>query len=425
MKIICRLNLGGNEAPEIGGILTSQVAVMNLRGIAVASDTVLSRTSQAGTKTMGNTGKIYELGAVHKVLILHSANTDLNEVPVSVYIGDWAQTLVAPLPRLNDYVDSFMKWVGRDTLIQGKFSANAVMSAALDEHFGWMQRRCTGIVSSNPSVDGESSAKFSKRIEKLVEVELQSGLDFLGDFELFRGMTDESAAELLATNNYNLDQWIDAFFSEIPLTEKSRDILKLSAPRSVSRAQELSDTDLVLAFVGFGEEEPFGGSIKVTARGIYGGKLRAIVADRFGVAVDDKTGIVHFAQGDAIASFLRGSDWKIQDKYRSLFSAQLRKISEEHAIEIDISSTLDQISSDLADFSHEKFVSPLLSTIEAMGIRSIADFAESLVALQATSSYAKDGPATVGGFIEVATIDRVKGVTWVKALATDTTDRFR
>jgi hypothetical protein len=42
--------------------MTSQVAVMNLRGIAVASDTVLSKGSDAGTKTMGNMGKIYEIG---------------------------------------------------------------------------------------------------------------------------------------------------------------------------------------------------------------------------------------------------------------------------------------------------------------------------------------------------------------------------
>ncbi len=405
--------------------MTSQVAIMNLRGIAVASDTVLSRTSAAGTKTMGNTGKIYELGPEHKILILHSACSDLNDVPVSVYIGDWSQTLVAPLPRLHDYVDSFMKWASRDTHIQGQYSSQGVMSAALDEHFRWMQRRCNSIISNNHQIEGESPAKFAKRLEKLIESELQDGYEFLGDFELFRGMTDESALEILKANTYDLEKWIDAFFSEIPLTEQAREILRLSAPRSIARAQELSDTDVVLAFVGFGAEEPFAGSIKVTTRGIYGGKMRAIVADRFGVAVDDKTGIVHYAQGDAISAFLRGADWKILNRMKSFIEGKLNDIAAQHSIELDVAGTMTELSSDIEDFAHEKFVSPLLGTVEAMGMRSLSDFAESLVALQATSSYAKDGPATVGGFIEVATIDRVKGVSWIKALGTTGSELYR
>jgi hypothetical protein len=36
--------------------------------------------------------------------------------------------------------------------------------------------------------------------------------------------------------------------------------------------------------------------------------------------------------------------------------------------------------------------------------------------MEATSSFGADGPATVGGMIEVATIDRQNGVTWVRKL---------
>jgi hypothetical protein len=56
-------------------------------------------------------------------------------------------------------------------------------------------------------------------------------------------------------------------------------------------------------------------------------------------------------------------------------------------------------------------------TVGAMGLQGLADFAESLVGLQATSTLSKPGIATVGGLIEVVTIDNVNGVVWHKTLA--------
>jgi hypothetical protein len=51
-----------------------------------------------------------------------------------------------------------------------------------------------------------------------------------------------------------------------------------------------------------------------------------------------------------------------------------------------------------------------------MSLDGLAELADSLVDLQATSTFAQDGPATVGGLIEVATIDRIHGVKWVRKL---------
>ena len=47
-----------------------------------------------------------------------------------------------------------------------------------------------------------------------------------------------------------------------------------------------------------------------------------------------------------------------------------------------------------------------------MSIVNLANFAESLVGIQALSTYSQLGAATVGGLIEVVTIDRSEGVIW-------------
>ena len=83
---------------------------------------------------------------------------------------------------------------------------------------------------------------------------------------------------------------------------------------------------------------------------------------------------------------------------------------------VDSSALASEITDEIDAFSHENFVSPLLSTVEAMSMQSLGDFAESLVGLQATATYSQSGTATVGGLIEVATIDRINGVVWKQKL---------
>lgn len=75
-----------------------------------------------------------------------------------------------------------------------------------------------------------------------------------------------------------------------------------------------------------------------------------------------------------------------------------------------------EIEAEVQAYSQSKFVDPMLSTIEAMGLNSLAELADSLVGLQATSTYSKAGAATVGGLIEVMTIDRINGIQWKRRL---------
>jgi hypothetical protein len=75
-----------------------------------------------------------------------------------------------------------------------------------------------------------------------------------------------------------------------------------------------------------------------------------------------------------------------------------------------------EIEAEIDEWAQEKYVEPMLNTIEAMGLKGLAEIADSLVSLQATAANSQRGPATVGGLVEVATIDRINGVQWVRRL---------
>jgi hypothetical protein len=396
--------------------MTSQVAVLNLRGIAVASDTVVSVTTDETTKTMGNMEKIYQLSDVHKILLLHSGSMRMNDVPLALYVSEWSKTLPTPLPTLQDYVESFIKWASRESLIHTADSESGVMNAVLSEHFRWTKRNVQNRLRNVVKERGEKSEAFSARTKTTIEDEILQATGYLDNLGGLKGITEPQASKLLQDAGFDLDSWTDFHFGDFDLTEIAKASLREAASKSISRFQTL-DTDATLSFVGYGADEPFGGSIKVVLRGIYGTGLKTSVEERFGVAPDDQTGITHFAQGDAIAAFIRGYHFRIMDKSNALYQSEIRN---KFADSIDLENKLTEIKSavqdGMSDFSHDSFVGPLLDTIGVMNVQGLGEFAESLVALQATSTYAQKGPATVGGYIEVATIDRTNGVRWVKSL---------
>jgi hypothetical protein len=397
--------------------MTSQVAVMNLRGVAVASDTVLSRSSNVGTKTMGNTGKIYEIGPGHKVLVLHSGNAEINGVPLSLHLGEWARTLTTAKPTLQSYVDSYIAWASREKGIHAPESEVSLIHLALNEHYYWMKRRVTSVIEELELDANLTEKQQHKATAEAVQKGIQSGLEFLEGQTNFPGFSDVDAAAALTKGKFDLDEKIDFIFEGLPIDEVAKALLKASAPLTLSRSQAYDDTDAVLGFIGYGEDEAFGASIKLTIRGIYGGALQATTEEQFGVSPDaSKSAIKHFAQGDAIYAFIRGYNFKIIDRVRSLIRDKVEERWGSTTEEPIGQQVADEVFDEISSFAFENFAEPLLGTIEAMSMQSLGDFAESLVGLQVTATYSQDGPATVGGIIEVATIDRLNGVVWKQKL---------
>ena len=108
---------------------------------------------------------------------------------------------------------------------------------------------------------------------------------------------------------------------------------------------------------------------------------------------------------DKIEEVFGDKEWEIKDDDGAIIGT---KTTSELSFEI-ADETYKEIKE---DFSQSSFASPLLNSIEGMSIVNLANFAESLVGIQALSTYSQLGAATVGGLIEVVTIDRSEGVIW-------------
>jgi hypothetical protein len=110
------------------------------------------------------------------------------------------------------------------------------------------------------------------------------------------------------------------------------------------------------------------------------------------------------------------------NSFDTFYSAAFEALAESGEIQdydvmLTIAARAKEIASaNLREISLSTYAYPLMDTVAAMSLIGLADLSESLIGIQAAATYSKSGAATVGGFVEVVTIDRQYGIRWRKRL---------
>lgn len=391
--------------------MTSQIAVANHNGVAVASDTVVTHFSEIGAKTIGNQKKIIEIGKKHRVVILNSGAVTQNGVTTKLLIKEWSSTLDNPLPTLSEYVDSFVDWMNQENKIHTVTSENNRVAFLLDDHFSEVKKRAINHWNRIP-IEEE---KFTSREEILTDYAIL-GIEYLNSLSLnFEIVDDLAFKNVVESDEIDINEIIDYHFSDLGLTADNTEILIQSAHLVLSRNQDFPGRS-TFGFVGFGQDEYFAGSIRLHATGFYGNRFIYNREDRFAVDPEEGTAIMPFAQSDAILGFIKGIRPEIQTHVWHMVRNKVNDAITNPTGEDLGEKIANEVSQSVTDFCIENLQNPLLESIEGLDLIHLANLAESLVGMQATSAFGAEGPATVGGFIEVVTIDRQDGVAWIKSV---------
>lgn len=391
--------------------MTSQVAVYNLNGIAIASDTIVTSSSESGSKTTGNSEKIYPLGPNHKVVALHYGSTALNDIHHQFQFNEWIRTLGEPFATLEEYVESYVSWSGK-TKLHSPESELVEIRYMLRDHFSEVEKRAQNDFNELDPDDTMTQEEFNlAAVEKLI-FRAKDGLAHLKALEKMTGATEQLTRTWLKAKQFDVDALLDEVFANYPLHPDARKILKQSAPYVLARAQAMP-WDSFIAFVGYGSEDAFGASIVVTCRSLIEGFMLHQAGEKTQVGPgSQQSEISRFAQSDAIESFIKGynSDmlwgilWAVQNKGREVVG--------DHVSSEDLEAVANAAREYIENYSWRVSVQPLLRQVATMNLHGMAELSRTLVGLQATSSEAKDGPVSVGGLVEVVTIDRIHGVQW-------------
>jgi hypothetical protein len=389
--------------------MTSQIAVFNPLGVAVASDTVTTISTDRGTKTTNNAQKIFPLPEPHLLVVIESGSVVSNGIHMQLLINEWSRTLNDQLPTVKEYAHSFAEWFSTTTDLISNESEVGEVHLQLNEHYREIRRR----------VDIDSGEEATHEdVSTCLKFHAQSGFEWLEKLELFEGATDEGDLTLLSELNIDLQKKINFFFQDMPGLEDAQETLIKCAPLVLSRAQP-SSSDSELGFIGFGEKDFFATSVRVRCRARYGKVARFTIEDSFGASASDQSGSIRtFAQGGAIFGFLQGAQHDVMESvYGYLWSELTNDVDEDdEARQKSADDLLGGLRKHVEKVQYDHFISPMLDTIGSLSLIDVASLARSLVGMQAIRSAASPEPASVGGFIESLVIDRANGIRWIHRL---------
>lgn len=385
---------------------------MNLNGIGIASDTIATNRSDSGDKTTPNAEKIYELGPKHLVVALHYGSTGLNDLHHQFHFNRWVETLDEPFATLKEYVDDYMRFGAEGPKMHSPESELVEIRYLLRDHYQHLRKRILDeaptFADDDPRTEVEQGQIFAD-LEKRI---LGEGLVHLQSLKPFDGVDEAWVKAIFKKLGFKpKDVWEDVF-EGFHIDETLARGLNKQAPLVLSRFQPMP-WDSSLAFVGYGRDEPFASNIALTCRSLLGDRFLASPEDPTEVGPGAaQSEISRFAQGDAIESFLYGFNSDIRGGFHAAIG---HHVAESMGEEPDW-DVVNRIQTAVMDYvsghSWRTYVQPILRRVAGMNNRDLAELAETLVKIQATSSQATDGPASVGGLIEVLTIDRIGGVKW-------------
>jgi hypothetical protein len=405
--------------------MTSQIAIFNHSGVAIASDTV---TTLGQSKTLGNSTKIFQLPEPHALVVLHNGAVYVNSVNGRLLLTEWARQLTKLYPTVEDYYKSFVEWFNSSRAIHSRDSEEKLLISAVEDYFRWLSERADAAVSEIEFDEDRTPEQYEEIRKKTCLDELESRIQSSSKWRNYEDLSDVTATEILTkAQGLNLTSLAKSYFDRFNLPKNAITKIQKAAVYGVSRVSPMS-SDSEFVFAGFGSSESFAQEFQLKVRGAYGGRLRFIV-ETDGVEADHpRATLVPLAQKDAIDSFGRGWNPRVRDAvyeeiwdkaWNEIYSSQVNpNMQDEDFNKIGQSATniRDAVMKAVDDYSLNNFVYPLMDTVDAMSLTSIAELAESLIGIQAASTYGKKGAATVGGFVEVITIDRQNGVRWRKRL---------
>ncbi len=424
--------------------MTTQIAVVSKMGVALASDSVITIKNGDEQKTLNNSRKMVDVGPAHKMMVMIAGNSELNNLPVELFLLRWLRDLEEPLETPVSYVESFVDWLGRNSTgaNQSETEAieNAIESFLIDISLAIQE----ALNQESPAPYAEefnawyqASADNARRYNKAAKEAVDRALGGLESAYSWTFYSAETASKYLPTSLAKslVGQW----FNEKALSPSLRQKLIEALPLALSkRTDTLNPPQTVLSFVGYGSKSYTPSVVEFYLEGAMPRMVRGWYSQQYIDGIRGAT--IYFpAQRDAIRTFLNGYDDELLGGIEGFLTRAMQKMGTDDWLERStegfkeanaklkltsskamstllsdaraISALAENISSEISSYGTSHYTN-LIDTLTVMDLSAIAEVAESLVGMQVLAAHNSNSAPHSGGIIEVATIDLQNGVKW-------------
>jgi len=401
--------------------MTCEIAVMNLWGIALATDSAVSLDD--GAKVYNSAEKLFQLGNGAPMGIMTFGEATYEGVPWEVIIADYSRKLDGRrFDTVQQCVDDFLGYLRRTPFlaISPERQADALKSQikalwtslyakplaeameAADQPRNDMASKSrppspTPLVDRNPR---ETLLRLIREDQALWE-----------QHDPWEGADTAWAEDLIRGNARLLDQVeADVFPDADLLDEEVRAALRKTACLFLTSAGGGPGTGNVV-IGGVGETVPFPSLVQCQIAPRLGGRFRTYKLKECTITPEDDAMIIPFAQTDAIDTLIRGIhpdlEQAVPDMLREYVSG-----SKDH-------TGADDLTRDLAKKLRDKVETlcsdPFMRAVSALPRGALAALAETLVSLQIfLARHTINMKESVQGPVDVAVLSKSCGFQWVK-----------
>jgi hypothetical protein len=369
-----------------GGNMTAEIAVLNKSAVALAADSTVTVGIESSQKTYDTVNKLFAMSKFHPVGIMIYGNSEVMGYPWETIIKAYRESRgTGSKPTIQLYADDFFAYLQEFKFTKDLEQAN-------------VRRILYSIFNDIRSRVGQQilASRISSRndVRRLL----------LGEIRRWKRIVDthnvllpNKESDALAEYGNMINDAADDIFGTAVNSQITREIADF-VPRLLIRDM-FSPHRSGIVFAGFGDDEFFPALRGYQIDGRVLGSMKLLSGADISIdPVRNQSAIIPFAVRDMTERFMEGADrdyrlWihstiselfemnsmSIIDRYVNVPTIEKSRIK--GVVRRAIRRNLEQFAKDEDRYVMQKFINPVVDTIELLPKEELANLAESLVNL--------------------------------------------
>jgi hypothetical protein len=406
--------------------MTSEIAVMNQRAVALAADSAVTLIAQGQVAIRNDQRKLYNLLGGKPVGLMFFGVADIMGHPWDHLIEHY-QKKVRPknVAHLRDYAVGFTSML--DNLKEffppdkQKDEYRKLLASVFRYIFGLAQ-----FLQDAGQVQGGDTEILEAAVARVwYDYQFKDGAP-RPDLSCFpQGFGARVAQEYAA----QIDELVNYGFGPFNLSQGAIKQLKEIAVFAVVKDLFLEDVT-GLVFGGYGDDDRYPAVTTWFVSAIIDGIVKRTESSVDAIDTDTRSRIRVFADSEVTNAFIRGVDFNLERRFYGGFHTMMNVLVEKvvsafpEADATKRANVMQNFQQDfvprylqsfhmmMAQYQQAAFINPILRVLEIAGRKELGDTARELVGLNIFKKRIMAQKETVGGAIDVAVISRDGGFQW-------------
>ncbi|MBU6444582.1 MAG: hypothetical protein KGR48_11795 [Alphaproteobacteria bacterium] len=407
--------------------MTSEIAVMNQRAVAMAADSAVTLIGGGTVVVRNEQRKLFNLMPGQPVGLMFFGVADIMGHPWDQLIGHY-QKAAKPghLPHVRDYAAGFTAMLDHLEEFFPRDRQKDEYKRLLASVFRYVLQFAHYLRQSGEAQGLGDVATLEQAIA-LVWRDYQ----FLGDGtpRPDLGCFPEGFGQKVRQEHGGLiEELIGYGFATYGLSQQAQKQLHDIAVFCVVKDLFLEDVT-GLVFAGFGAEDRYPVVVTWYLSAIVLGIAKRTEASHDGIDSETKSKIRIFADSEVTTAFIRGIDFNLERQVYGGFGVMMQALVDQVVDEFPAEATaresvrtrfqgevvpryLNIFQRMIAEYQQKTFINPVLRVLEIATRSELGDTARELVSLNVFKKRIMAQRETVGGAIDVAVISRDDGFQW-------------